>query len=179
VLGIVAAREVRPDPGDAHLARRLGRERGGDQVWPGFRRRAPAGEPRVDLELDPGGAPSTPRGGTDLVELGDGVRRHVDVGLDRGPVVLARHRQPAQERTLVPGLAEGDRFVEDRDSQPVGSCLTCGPRHREHPVAVAVGLDDDHEPGALDPLLERPDVVSDRVQVHDDLRSCGVVAASS
>ena len=84
VVGLVAAGEVRPDAGDPDRAGLLGVGRGRlDQRRP-VRAVAPAAaEPGVDLELHPRRDADRAGGRGDLVELGDGVGGHVDVGLDR------------------------------------------------------------------------------------------------
>ena len=88
--------------------------------------------------------PGVATGRGDLVELVGGVGREVDVGVDRGGVVLARDGQPGQQPAGVAGRAQRQRLVEGRDAEPGRARLAGGPGDLDHAVAVGVGLDDRH-----------------------------------
>ena len=106
VRGLVGARQVRPDAGDLQLAGALGGQRRVDQRRPvGGERAAPA-QPGVELELDAGSPAGPPGRLADLAQLRHRVRRHLDVGGERGAVPLTGHREPGQDRTGVTGGAQ-------------------------------------------------------------------------
>ena len=119
--------------------------RGGlDHVRPVGQGGAAPGESGVDLELQPGRAVGLLGGLADLGQLGDGVRRDVDVGDDRVEVALARHPEPAQHPAVVAGARSASASSMVATPEPVGAGLAGGPRRGHDPVAVAVGLDHRH-----------------------------------
>ena len=141
VLGVVAAREVRPDAGhlDVAVAHEVGSP--SEQVQPRRAGRATAAEPGVDLDLH---SRLHLSGGRDLVQLCHGVDGEVDVLRDRRRVVLARHREPAEDPPGVADRSQVQRLVDGRDTQPLRARVARGPGGLGHAVAVAVGLDHRH-----------------------------------
>ena len=173
---LVGGREVRPDAGDPPHAVGLPGAGCGEELGPELGGRAAAGQAGVDLELDAGGGAR--HRGADLRELGQGVRRHVDVAVDRGGPVVARDREPAEDPARVAALAEPHRLSEGGDADPGRTGLPSGVRRLEHAVPVAVGLDHDHHVGAVGShqVAQPPDVAPDRSQVHHDLGSADLLA---
>ena len=116
-----------------------------------------------------------PTGGVDdLLELTDRVGRDVDVGVDQVPVVRAGRRQPAEQPPGVACASQGQRLVARGHPEPLRAGRAGRACHREHPVAVGVGLDHDHQlrTGRAvlgDQLPQPPHVVPDRTEVDDDL----------
>ena len=169
VVGLVAAREVGPDAGHPPPTLGLACAGGLHEVWPVVEGRSAAGQPGVDLELEPGR--SAAHGGADLVELGGGVGGDVDVRLDGGAPVVPGHRQPAQDAARVARRAQPQSLVDGGDPEPGGTGRAgCG-GGLEHAVAVAVGLDHDHHVGPVggDQVAQGADVGPDRGEVHHDL----------
>ena len=150
---------MRPETDEAD-ADRSGDLRGrrGDPIG----QQATATETRLDLELElqirqrlPGG-PDTRQ---ELIEQTLVAGRHGDLpagGLDRA---LRRDRIEDDQPARVPGIAKGDRLVEGRHAQAVGTRVDKGTRDRDHPVAVGVRLDNrlDEDRG--------PDDAADEVEI--------------
>ncbi len=144
VVGLVAAGEVGPDAGDGPVPALLTGAGLADHGRPVGGGGAAAGEAGVDLELEPGRAAGVADPGGDLLELGDGVGGDVDVGGDRGRVVLPRHAEPAEHPPGVTAPAQDERLVDGGHAEPGGAALAGRPARGQDAVAVAVGLHDRH-----------------------------------
>ena len=102
--------------------------------------------------------------------------RSIPSATGRSRSVAGQH-QPAEQRTDVPGLAQLERLVDRRDSDPLGTALAGGAGGFDHAVAVAVGLDHRDQRYA-DQLAKHAHVVPDRRQVDDDLGERAAVEVS-
>src|SRR3954471_1004898 len=170
VVRLVAAREVGPDAGDLDRARLLCVGGRLDERGPLSLGGAAPTETGVALEVDPGTHADGPAGSGDRRELIDGVRRDVHTTLDHGRVVLAGDREPREQRPGVARVAQRERLLQNRDTEPVGTPSAGGSGGLDKAVSVAVGLYDRHHLCVGDARLEGGDVVPDRVEVDDDLR---------
>ena len=154
---------------------RLGRRRA--QLGPVSRGGSVAGQAGVDLEVHPGPALRRRRRRGQPGDLVERLSRHVDLGRDQRGQVLLDPVEPGQHRPRVPGLAYGQapRPGWPRPANPPPR-RRASRRAADHPVAVPVRLDDHHQPGRPDAVLERGDIGPEGGQVDVGAGRAGIDA---
>jgi hypothetical protein len=169
VVGRIGVRQVRPHRHDLGGSVRDGLGDGVEQIGPVPGLRAVAGEPGVDLEMQPGRALRLPRSGQHRGEMGAGGHREVDVRADgRGELVVGKV-QPGQERSGDARGAQIQRLLDRADTQPRRARCQRGLGDRNGAVAVAVGLDHRHEGGGGCGGPQHADVVPDGGEIDERL----------
>ena len=89
----------------------------------------------------------------------------VDVGTDWGDEVLTRGEQPGEQGRRHPGTPQSQRLAELGDAEPGRSPGEGGPGSLDHPVAVAVGLDDGEDLSTAGHQTQGGDIRGEGVEV--------------
>src|SRR6185436_8459786 len=99
---------------------------------------AVAGEPGIDLEVQPGGLLSVPGGRQHGGQVGAGGDGEVDVGGDGGREVVVGDVQPGQQGDGEARGAQLEGFLDRADAQPRGTRLERRPGDGDGAVPVPV-----------------------------------------
>ena len=137
---------------------------------------AVAAQTGVDLQMHPGWALLFPGCCHNVREFPTG-NAEIDPGLDRGAEVSCRGVQPGQDRRLDAGRPQLQRFADVRHTDPGGSGLQRGRRHRHRAMAVPIGLDHCHDLRRRSDLGDPADVLPDRLEVDHGLAFRGEICA--
>ena len=165
----VGVRQVRPDRDDLRGAVGLGLGGGVEQVGPFGGLHAVAGEPGVDLEVQPGRAARLSRARQHGGEVGAGGDGEVDVGGHRGGEVVVGDVQPGEHPDAEPRGAQLQGLLDRADAQPGGARRERGTGDRDGAVPVAVGLDHHHQRGVGCGGAQHVDVVPDGGEIDERL----------